>query len=137
MNVEQLRDLCRYYKIPLNGAKNKKELQGRILERIQMFKPELPADIYINAFPFLSLSYRTLSNLRLCCKLFYNIINDEFWEKKIKIDLGITDVRSRSEITSMQGLYVRLALQNGVIECNESFIRKRKYKTKKKRRYSS
>ena len=52
LNATQLQKLCKQHKIPVNGAKNKKELLGRILVRKQMFKPELPNEILNRFFYF-------------------------------------------------------------------------------------
>lgn len=87
LNSSQLRKICKQYKIPINGAKNKKVLLGRILIRKQMFKPDLPNEIFEQIFLY-SLYYDVL-NFKASCKSFYDMIDDNFWQKKIKIEFNI------------------------------------------------
>ena len=87
LNAAQLREICRQHKIPVNGAKNKKELLGRILVRRQMFKPELPNEMYEQIFLFCL--YRDVLSFRSCCKDFYDIIDNKFWQRKIKAEFKV------------------------------------------------
>ena len=89
LTAQQLRTICKDYKIPLNGAKNKKQLLHLVLSRRQMFKPELPNELY--AMIFIISEYNDLMTIRSCCRKFNNIINNDFWMAKIKLDypLGI------------------------------------------------
>lgn len=112
LNADELRILCRQNQIPLNGAKNKKELLGRFFERRQMFKPTLPYEVYKSIFIYCF--YHDLLNLRLCNKLFYRIIDDKFWQEKIKIEFN------RNGCSRLK--YVELATQRGDILIGSEFF---------------
>jgi len=104
LNIKQLQALCKQYRIPINGAKNKKELLGRILVRRQMFKCELPNDIYRQIFIFCA--YCDILSFRLCCKTFCNMINDEFWEEKIKLDFKLDNVKLTNQPLKSKSYFV-------------------------------
>lgn len=93
LNATQLREICKQYKIPISGAKNKKELLGRILVRRQMFKPELPNEIFEKIFLFCL--YKDIISFKLCCKDFLEMIDDKFWQKKIKLEFGVDIDKSK------------------------------------------
>ena len=90
LNVKQLRALCKDYNIPVNGAKNRKELLNQILIRRQWFKPLLPDELYAKIF--LISDYKNILMIRLCCKKFNRIIDNAFWETKIKIDFPNAEI---------------------------------------------
>lgn len=87
LNAAQLRDICKQHKIPVSGAKNKKELLGRILVRKQMFKSELPNEVFEQIF--LVCLYHDIISFKLCCKNFLEMIDNKFWQKKIKIEFKV------------------------------------------------
>ena len=86
LNINQLKSLYKEYKIPLNGAKNKKELLHGLLIRKQMFKPTLPVEIYKQIL--LYADYQDLFKLKLTCQGFNKIINNDFWKEKLILDYG-------------------------------------------------
>lgn len=74
LNIDQLRSICKEYKIPVQGAKNKKDLLNIIMIRKQLFKPQLPAEIYKNII--LYSTFEDVYTFKCTCKLFYKIIDD-------------------------------------------------------------
>ena len=89
LSLPQLRQLCKKYNMPLNGAKNKKDILHQIQIRIQSFKPSLPLEIY--RLIILHAPYESIPIIRSTCRYFNNTINDQFWKEKSWMDFNIHD----------------------------------------------
>lgn len=111
LNVNELRNICKEYKIPLSGCKNKKDILHQILIRRSMFKPVLPKEIYKSILLFVD--HNNLLKCRLCCKQFNEIVDNNFWREKIHIQFNIIPKDTLNSYYEME--YIKIATKRGLI----------------------
>lgn len=104
LNVNQLRSICKEYKIPLNGAKNKKELLHLVMARKQIFKPRLPLEI--DKLILLNATLETIFAFKCACQ--YVTIDNSFWKEKLYVEFN--DVKPKQNYLQQ---YIKIATYHG------------------------
>lgn len=135
LNTTHLKQICKDYNIPINGVRNRKELLHQIFILKQIFKPKLPKEIYSEIL--LHIQHNDLLACKIVCKKFNEIINDDFWNKKLLLDFGVVnsvlkytplhvalyETKMDDEIKDIRIKYVKISTERGkILIGSENFI---------------